>query len=433
MGFLRQSDEILSVSEFSRRLKLMLKTSIPELWLRGEISNLKTYQSGHTYFTLKDDEGAINAVLFRGNTRGVSFPLREGMKILAYGEVSVYEARSGYQIIVKAAIPDGRGDLAQRFEELKEKLSKEGIFDSSKKKEIPRIVKNLALISSPDGAAIRDFFSVLSRRNWKGGVYLFPSKVQGDGAAEEIADMLNLAQNFTFENGEKFDLIVLTRGGGSLEDLWCFNEEIVARSVAKCKIPTMSAVGHEVDFTLCDFAADARAETPTAAAERISSAYLEILESIEKFSTDIERGVKVFISNLRGTVESAERALRLNSPAAKIENMKISLDEICARANEKVYQKIFSIKRDFEIASHRLEISSPVAKIESLRAKLDSISKRIDLLGVDSALERGFSIALDKEGNFLSSASSFKKGEKFTLKLGDGKVLSIADEIIGGE
>lgn len=432
MAFLNQSDEILSVSEFSRRFKLAVKTAIPELWLRGEISNLKTYQSGHTYFTLKDDGGAISAVLFKGNMRGVSFPLREGMKVLLYGEVSIYEARSSYQIIVKAALPDGQGDLARRFEELKEKLSSEGLFDASSKKEIPRFVKNLAIISSPDGAAIRDFLSVLSRRNWKGGVYLLPSKVQGDGAAEEIVKMINFAQNFTFDSEKKngFDLLVLARGGGSLEDLWCFNEEIVARSVASSKIPTISAIGHETDFTLSDFAADLRAETPTAAAEYISSAHLELSQSIAEISLEIERRVEFFLDRLSQKIEEAARALRLNSPSGKIENLKISVDEIASRINALTAERFFSIRHEFILLSHRLEIASPNSKIKNLKEKLNAVSKRLALLNPESAFDRGFSIALSEDGKILSSAADFEVGKKFVLKLGDGRVFSCVDDVL---
>ena len=264
MEFLKQSDEVLSVGEFSRRFKMLVKTCVPELWLRGEISNLKTYSSGHTYFTLKDEEGSISAVLFKGYSRAVSFQLREGMKVFLYGEIAVYEVRGCYQMVVKAALPDGTGDLARRFEELKKRLSAEGLFDSERKKPIPRLPGKIAVVTSPTGAAIRDFCKILKRRGWRGKVYILPAKVQGIGSAAEIAERVKAAQDYVFGDGSGFDLLVVMRGGGSLEDLWSFNEEIVARAVAESRIPTISAVGHEIDFTLADFAADLRAETPSA-------------------------------------------------------------------------------------------------------------------------------------------------------------------------
>ena len=183
MEFLKQSDEVLSVGEFSRRFKMLVKTCVPELWLRGEISNLKTYSSGHTYFTLKDEEGSISAVLFKGYSRAVSFQLREGMKVFLYGEIAVYEVRGCYQMVVKAALPDGTGDLARRFEELKKRLSAEGLFDSERKKPIPRLPGKIAVVTSPTGAAIRDFCKILKRRGWRGKVYILPAKVQGIGSA----------------------------------------------------------------------------------------------------------------------------------------------------------------------------------------------------------------------------------------------------------
>ena len=201
MEFLKQSDEVLSVGEFSRRFKMLVKTCVPELWLRGEISNLKTYSSGHTYFTLKDEEGSISAVLFKGYSRAVSFQLREGMKVFLYGEIAVYEVRGCYQMVVKAALPDGTGDLARRFEELKKRLSAEGLFDSERKKPIPRLPGKIAVVTSPTGAAIRDFCKILKRRGWRGKVYILPAKVQGIGSAAEIAERVKAAQDYVFGDG----------------------------------------------------------------------------------------------------------------------------------------------------------------------------------------------------------------------------------------
>ncbi len=201
MAFLGRSDEVLTVGEFTRRFKMLLKTSIPELWISGEVSNLRVNSSGHSYFTLKDADASISAVLFRGDARSVSFPLRDGAKIFAFGEISIYEPKGTYQIIVRAAIPDGSGDLAARFEALKEKLSKEGLFDKSSKKKIPAMPKNVAVITSPTGAAMRDFHRILKRRGWRGNIWVLPARVQGAEAAAEIASQIEFAKNFRFEDG----------------------------------------------------------------------------------------------------------------------------------------------------------------------------------------------------------------------------------------
>lgn len=422
MEFLKNSEEILGVGEFSRRFKMLVKTAVPELWLRGEVSNLKTYSSGHIYFTLKDEEGAISAVLFKGHSRAVSFPLREGMKILAYGEISVYEARGSYQIVVKAALPDGTGDLARRFEELKKKLSDEGLFDASRKKDIPALPKNIGVVTSPTGAAIRDFCRILLRRGWRGNVFVLPSRVQGAEAAREIVGRLEFAQNHKFENGESFDLLVVMRGGGSLEDLWPFNEEIVARAVAECAIPVISAVGHEIDFTLSDFAADLRAETPSAAAEYISSAYIEAFNSVRETFGGIARMVDFTMKSLREKLSNAENVLRLNSPKAVVQNYMLKLDEMESRLSAAFSTGLSEKRRGLSPLSERLAKISPENAINLYKGRLSALEKQLELLGIDSALNRGFALATDKAGNFISSAEKVPQNGAFSLRFHDGSV-----------
>ncbi len=421
MDFLKSSDEILTVSEFSRRLKACVGELVPELWVSGEISNLKTYESGHTYFTLKDSGGALNAVLFRGASKGLSFSLSEGMKILAYGEVCVYEARSNYQLVVKAALPDGRGSLSAKFEELKKKLSDEGLFDVSRKRPIPKIPSRVAVITSPSGAAVRDFISVLTRRGWKGELVVLPSKVQGAGAAEEIVSMVEYA------NSEKFDLLVIARGGGSLEDLWSFNEEIVARAVAGSSVPTISAVGHETDFSLCDFAADLRAETPTAAAEYISSAMIDLSARVRESFAGISGIATKRLSDLRTILDSADRALRLNSPERQINNRRISLDERSARLYSALKSAFFPLRSRLEDDFSRLRAASPEGEIRRFKEKISSIEKQIRILGVDSTLSRGFALARSPSGNFITSASELGKIGRFSLLFSDGEVPARVD------
>ena len=428
MEFLRQSDEILSVGEFSRRLKMLITTSVPELWISGEVSNLKTYQSGHTYFTLKDADASISAVLFKGNAKSVSFPLRDGMKIFAFGEISLYEQRGTYQMIVRTALPDGTGDLSARFNALKKKLADEGLFDASRKKPIPQMPRNIAVITSPTGAAVRDFYRILKRRGWGGNVWILPSRVQGTEAAGEIVEQLKFAQEYRFEDGSMFDLAIVMRGGGSLEDLWSFNEEIVARAVAECTIPTISAVGHEIDFTLSDFSADLRAETPSAAAEYISSAYLEFVSNLRETFNAIAMQADYKLSTLSDKLDSCKEILRLNSPKVKLENLSLRVDDLSSRLDSLTTNAIHSAKNMLSTSVERLASISPQHRIAILRERVLAQAKRFEILNVENTLKRGFALATDSKGNTIT-ASAMNKGDSFNLRFADGKVLAKAEDI----
>lgn len=416
MAFLKSSDEILSITEFSQRFKNLVKQAVPELWLRGEVSGVKVYSSGHTYFTLKDEGATISAVLFKGYARGMSVQLKEGMKILAYGEVSVYEARGSYQIVLKAIMPDGLGDLSQRFEELKRKLASEGLFDSDKKKSIPKLPKKVGVITSPTGAAIRDFLSILSRRDWKGEVLILPSRVQGEEAASEIVSQIKTAQTLDL------DLLVITRGGGSLEDLWCFNEEIVARAVAACKIPTISAVGHEIDFSLCDFASDLRAETPSAAAEYISSRFLEIRDSVDLLKDGIDGYVESYFSTLSEKLTSLEHLFIAASPKDRIQNLKISLDENEARLNSQIIKNIADKRHNLNSVYAHFTALNPTSKIDVLKEKLSSCEEQLELLSVDSVLKRGFAYLENEDGKILQKAKAVPFDTALKLHFHDGSI-----------
>ena len=412
----------MSVGEFSRRFKMLVKTSVPELWLCGEISNLKVYSSGHTYFTLKDEEASISAVLFKGNSRSVGFPLREGMKIYAFGEISVYEQRGNYQMIVRAALPDGTGNLSARFNELKRKLSEEGLFDADKKKPIPLLPKNIAVITSPTGAAVRDFCRIMKRRGWRGNVWILPSRVQGTEAAAEIVSQISFANSHKFPDGSAFDLIILMRGGGSLEDLWPFNEEIVARAVAASDIPTISAVGHEIDFTLSDFSADLRAETPSAAAEYISSSFVEASANLREIFASISKQTIFRLSSLRARLDSCADVLRVNSPKMKMQNYELKLDEISARLDSVANIKIHGLRADISSLAEALAAIAPARRIESLSDKLNSMSKQLEILGVENTLKRGFSLATNRDGRPVS-ASSLSAGDIFGIRFSDGSAV----------
>src|SRR6202142_1029852 len=267
----------LSVTEFTRRVKTVLVGGIEACWVRGALSNLRVQPSGHVYFSLKDAGAQLSAVMFRMQAARQAVKLRDGLQVVAHGDVGVYEARGQYQLVVRTIVADGVGALQREYEALKRRLSDEGLFAAERKKAIPQMPRTVGLVTSPTGAAAQDFMRILIRRGWRGRVVVLPSKVQGEGAADEMAGMLRLAETLGI-----FDLIVIGRGGGSIEDLWAFNEEALVRAVAACTVPVISAVGHEIDFTLCDFAADVRAETPSAAAELVSSNYVACGERVSR-------------------------------------------------------------------------------------------------------------------------------------------------------
>ena len=415
--FLRQSDEILSVGEFSRRFKMLVKTQVPELWIRGEISNLKTYSSGHIYFTLKDSDASIQAVLFKGYSRMISFPLREGMKILAFGEVSVYEARGNYQLVIKAAMQDGAGELAKRFELLKQKLSEDGLFDKSRKRQIPVLPQNIAVITSPSGAAIRDFCRILIRRYWRGNVFILPARVQGVESAPEIVKQIHYAQ----ESKYNFDLLILMRGGGSLEDLWSFNDESLARAVAASTIPTISAVGHEIDFTLSDFSADLRAETPSAAAEYISSNFIEVENMLSRNYELIKRAVDFKVNSSQAALRRAEDVLRLNSPSARLENSIMRVDDLEGRLRAMLERFVPDRKNALKHLELKLKSSPCIAKTAVFREKIDACQKRLQSLDINNVLARGFSIIKDDTGKVVSSSKMLKTGTQISVLLRDGE------------
>ncbi len=414
-SFLKRGDEILSVTEFSARFKRLVKTRVPELWLRGEVSNCKRYPSGHVYFTLKDEGASISAVMFKGFARGAEARLKDGARLLVYGEIGVYEARGNYQIVVKAVLEDGAGELAERFEALKKKLSEEGIFDADKKRDIPLFPRRLAVITSPSGAAIRDFVSILRRRGWRGEVVIFPSKVQGEAAAAEIVSQIEKAQMMG-----GFDLLILMRGGGSLEDLWCFNEEIVARAVASCALPTISAVGHEVDFSLSDFAADLRAETPSAAAELVSSNYLDLLDSLSGVWESIVSEVEGRLERCENSLALCAQNLKANSPRSRVENLSIRLDELSARLEAEKKIGMRGKLADYGHAIARFKGAGVKARVEMAAQRLTHCAQKLENLSFESTLRRGYAAVYDAKGESVSSASSLQAGQEIKIRFSDG-------------
>jgi exodeoxyribonuclease VII large subunit len=406
-----------SVSEFTRRVKTLLETGIRPGWVRGEISNLRAQASGHFYFSLKDANAQLGAVLFRGDAARQTVKLRDGLQVVVYGEVSLYEARGQYQLIVRLVVDDGVGRLQREFEALKARLAAEGLFAPERKKPIPGMPLTVGFITSPTGAAVQDFARIVLRRKWCGRVIVLPAKVQGEGAAAEMVAMLRLAEKLAI-----FDLLVIGRGGGSLEDLWAFNEEPLVRAVAACAVPVISAVGHEIDFTLCDFAADLRAETPSAAAELITSHFVQCGERVRQaqdaLEALIEAAVRVGVANL----DHLRSRLRLLSPSTQIEQGHLRLDDLANRLGSALRHSAQARRQQLAEVRAAFERHSPERRVQEQSQRLLSFWKRLQAASPASVLHRGFVIMRDENGRPLTRRAAIPDAARLKAQFADGEI-----------
>jgi exodeoxyribonuclease VII large subunit len=408
-----------SVTEFTRRVKTVLETQVRPGWVRGEVSNLRAQASGHLYFSLKDAGAQLSAVLFRGDAARQEVKLRDGLQVLVYGEISVYEARGSYQLIVRAVIDDGAGRLQKEFEALKRRLADEGLFAAERKKKIPAMPRTVGFITSPTGAAVQDFLRILIRRGWRGRVVVLPAKVQGDGAAAEMMEMLAAAQDAK-ACGVEFDLLVIGRGGGSLEDLWAFNEEPLVRAVSACGLPIISAVGHEIDFVLCDFAADVRAETPSAAAELISSGFVAAMERTGRLAEDLQHHVGAALETAAGRLDHARSRLRLLAPSAQVERGFLRLDDLCNRLGAALGATVQARRQRLGEVRSFLRERSPQRRVEAESQRLLALWKRLQAASPASVLNRGFVIMRDAEGRPVQRSSAVRSGQVLAAEFADG-------------
>lgn len=406
-----------TVSRLTAEIKGLLELNFPELWVTGEVSNFRQQSSGHWYFTLKDDGAQLNCVMFRGDARRSGLALRSGMEVVGLGRVNVFEARGNYQVVFRTLLETGLGRLQQAFEALKRKLADEGLFDVGRKRPIPKLPHTIGFVTSPSGAALRDFVSILRRRNWQGRLIVLPVRVQGREAADEIAQAINWAGQAGW-----FDLLVVGRGGGSLEDLWPFNEEQTVRAVATCPVPVISAVGHEIDYALTDFAADVRAETPSAAAELISSAHLALRERLEVLSKDLVYAAEDGLARKHQQLELAGSRLRRHSPELRIENAWLRLDEAHARLNQLALDRLRRAQRHFEMTFQHFQRVSPEFTVRMHRERLTQLGHRLENLGVDRILARGFSILWTEDGKAVGSKAELRKLRRVDAQLADGRV-----------
>jgi exodeoxyribonuclease VII large subunit len=362
-------EKIWTVSEVNSAIREVVEGGFMPFWIEGEIGTINAYRSGHVYMTLKDKRSQIRAVFFGGAERVEKMKLAKGSAIEAYGNLSVYEVRGEYQFAVRSIRPLGMGDLHRKFEELKNKLAAEGLFDETKKKKIPPLPKTIGVVTSPDGAAIRDFLQILTRRFPNIQVKIYPAKVQGPAAAAEIAEGIGF-----FNQKHNVDVIVVTRGGGSIEDLWAFNEEIVARAVAESPTPTVSAVGHEIDFTICDFAADLRAPTPSAAAELVVDEMEAFLENLSALRGKLDAALELAIEKLARKYERAASNPVFSEPKHLLRQHQQKLDELSSRLD-----------------------SLPNTSIDKAKAKFDKTMAALRNLDPKAVLQRGYSIILERD------------------------------------
>jgi exodeoxyribonuclease VII large subunit len=388
----------LTVSDLTRKIKQILESGFPAIAVQGEISNFKHHSSGHLYFTLKDEGAQLPCVMWRSRASGLSFVPEDGMKVIAGGRISVYEVRGSYQLDVQSIRPLGAGELQAAFEQLKRKLEAEGLFDSRRKRALPEIPRRIGVVTSPTGAVLQDMKNVFRRRFPGIELILIPVRVQGAGAAAEIASALD-----DFSRFGEIDLVIVARGGGSLEDLWPFNEEIVARAIAGCRVPVVSAVGHETDFTIADFVADVRASTPTAAAETAVPDRRELLENVADSWYRIRQAVQDIVSGQKERIYNLLNSYAFNRPVDILSQHSQHLDEV--------------LRALHRIAGHAFTLTS---------SRQGSLEQRLMALDPRLALKRGFAI-IRKEGSIVSSAGHVHARDAIDIEFQDGTVRSTID------
>ncbi|HEY8966125.1 MAG TPA: exodeoxyribonuclease VII large subunit [Candidatus Methylacidiphilales bacterium] len=407
----------LTVGQITRKIRGLLEQELGEVWVRGEISNLRAPGSGHLYFTLKDEEGLLNAVMFRSAAMRVPVPPRDGMAVLIRGRVTVYEARGQYQIIVEEIRPEGLGTLQERFEALKRKLMAEGLFEAERKRSLPVFPESVGLVTALQGAVIQDFCRILGRRAPGVRIVVRGVRVQGVGAAEEIAEAVG-----AFSAEGAVDVIVVARGGGSLEDLWAFNEEVVARALAASAIPTISAVGHETDFTIADFVADLRAPTPSAAAELISRDWEEWRGEVAALRDRLRREVRARIEWEREKLGRLRSSPVFREPRRYVERMGQRIDDLGAGLRRGLRHAVAVRRGEWEALRQRHAAAAPAARIARLREAVGHWEARLRALGPEGTLARGYALVLDGEGRLVRKAGEVRPGQGLKIRFGDGEV-----------
>lgn len=435
----------LTVTELTQNIKFLLEENFPQVYLQGEISNLARPSSGHVYFNLKDEQSQIAGVMFRSAAQRSKFDLENGLEVILLGRIAVYEPRGTYQIVVEHVEPVGAGALQLAFEQLKTRLAREGLFDEETKLPVPFLPNGIGIVTSPTGAAIKDILNVLNRRFPSIPVLLNPVSVQGQGAAKEIAEAVHHFSKFP-----EIDVLIVGRGGGSIEDLWAFNEEVVARAVYKSKIPIVSAVGHETDFTIIDFVADLRAPTPSAAAELVSPEINDLTARIDELDSRMISALQNDLNGVSDRLSYIRRGLR--SPEWIIQGQMMKIDELSGNLVRSMQRRLLEIKNSLDFNDQNMSHYSPLQWIQREKSLLKELQSKLiekttsnlkngrhqlmelthvlSSINPLSVMNRGYTVVTDSRNKILSSVSQFGENSKFWLRLPDGKVKGETKQIV---
>ena len=438
-----QNEEIISVGELNKSAKYLLENTFNNVSVIGEISNLSRPSSGHIYFTLKDEDGAIRCAMFRNQNIKLNFSPENGDQCVLKGQVSIYAPRGDYQLIVKSIEPAGSGNLMQKFEALRRKLDDEGLFDQSKKMEIPPSPKHIAIVTSSSTAAFQDIISTVQRRAPGAQVSLSDATVQGDNAHISIIKALNRIINFNEINVEnKVDVVILSRGGGSIEDLWCFNNEELAREIFSFPLPTISGVGHEIDFTICDFVSDLRVPTPTAAAELVTEFIYQFDDKLKNYKTNLYQAITNIFEDLKQFIDLNNS--KLKNPITLLREKSQRLDNIDLRLQQSQKSIIVNKSNEINMYVTLLKNTNPLLKLNVINEKirrvlnnmnrgvkdklktnnnnLEKLYKNIKILNPLSILDRGYAIVTNDKGVALKSSKQVNNGEKLQARLSKGSI-----------
>lgn len=386
--------QIFTISELNRSARYLLEDRFPSIWVQGEISNLIQHSSGHWYFSLKDNNSQVRCAMFRGVNQYLNFKVENGMSVLVRAKVSLYENRGDFQLIVDYMENAGLGDLQRKFEELKNKLEKQGLFSAEHKKSLPKFPNTIGVVTSPTGAAIHDILNVLKRRYQFAEIIVYPTLVQGDQAANQIVDAIQTANN-----RNECDVIILARGGGSLEDLWPFNEEKVALAIFESELPIITGIGHEIDFTIADFVANVRAPTPSAAAETVSPNQETLLDHLKQIQKRFIYSIQKPIEQFKIEFLHLQKRLTQCHPKNQIEQQSQRLDR---------YEKM--------LTQLQLRI------IENKKNKLSELARALNAISPLNVLDRGYSILMDKNNHIIYKTSQVAEGDKISARLSDGMI-----------
>jgi exodeoxyribonuclease VII large subunit len=417
-----QTSKVFTVGELTRQIRGTLETKFRTVWVQGEISNYKLHPSGHQYFTLKDQRAQIGCVIWRDTIAPPRQPLADGTQVQVYGTVTVFEARGQYQLTVQILQPRGVGLLQVKFEALKRKLEAEGLFAPGRKRPLPKSPRRIGIVTSPSGAAIRDMLNVLRRRAPWLQILINPVRVQGTGAAQEIAVAIRELGQPT-EAFAPLDLIVVTRGGGSIEDLWEFNEEIVARAIFNSGVPVVSAVGHEIDFTICDFVADLRAPTPSAAAELIVPDIIDLQRRLDGCTRAVSRQLLSRVRDAQQRLDHSRETLQ-RCLAHKIDSYKRNLTHITRALQARNPARELMMRRNRFEDVHRRFVASPARLLENARHRFERIEGILRVLGPDATLRRGYSITMNERGKIIRTIATVRPKMKIRTRVSDGEFSS---------